>query len=367
MRVRKSWILPLLAAVAATACKDDPAPAPPAARTAQPQKAAAPASAAAEKVEIDPSLLAAFQPLPAEMASPSNPTTPEKVALGRMLFHDPRFSLENDISCNSCHTLDKYGVDGQPTSPGHKGQRGERNSPTVYNAAGHIAQFWDGRAKDVEEQAKGPVLNPVEMAMPDAGAVVARIKAVPAYVEAFQKAFPGVEDPVTFDNFAAAIAAFERKLVTPSRWDEFLKGRKDALTDAEKKGFLTFVQTGCSTCHNGAYVGGSMFQKLGVVKPWPDLKDEGRAKVTGNEAEKFFFKVPSLRNIAKTGPYFHDGSVADLKQAVKMMAEYQLGKQLSDAEAASIVTWLESLTGELPKELVAKPELPGADAAAAKP
>ncbi len=336
------------------------------------KKATAPTPKAAEPPPASATVPAAtksmFAALPAgEVANPKNPVTEEKIALGRMLYYDTRFSKNHDLSCNSCHDLARWGVDAEATSPGHKKQRGDRNSPTVYNAAGHIAQFWDGREPDVEAQAKGPVLNPVEMAMPDEGRVLETIKSMPEYVAAFQKAFPDDAEPVTYDNFGKAIGAFERRLLTPGRFDAFLKGDDDALTDAEKKGLNLFVSTGCTTCHTGAYLGGHMYQKAGLVKPWPNEKDIGRAKVTGNDAEKFFFKVPSLRNIAKTGPYFHDGSVASLPEAVKMMAEYQLGKQLGDEDTQAIVTFLEALTGELPTDYIAKPELPASTDQTPKP
>jgi len=306
-------------------------------------------------VEVDPVRLLAFQPLPANMDSPDNPSTPDKVALGRQLYFDKRLSKGQDISCNSCHRLDGFGVDNEKTSPGHQGQRGGRNSPTVFNAALHIAQFWDGRAATVEEQAKGPVLNPVEMAMPDAKTIEKMLASIPEYVEAFKKAFPDDKKPVTFDHAAQAIGAFERKLVTPGRWDKFLAGDKSALTDAEKTGFNTFMEVGCMACHMGAGVGGGLYQKLGLVVPWPDQKDLGRFEVTKNEADKMFFKVPSLRNITKTAPYFHDGSVATLPEAVRLMAKHQLGKDLSDKDTASIVAWLGALTGEAPAELIAEP------------
>ncbi|MCB9523777.1 MAG: c-type cytochrome [Myxococcales bacterium] len=299
-----------------------------------------------------------FQALPDDMPSGTNPITEEKVALGRMLYFEKRISKNHDISCNSCHDLAKYGVDNEATSPGHKGQRGDRNSPTVYNAAGHLAQFWDGRAADVEAQAKGPVLNPVEMAMPDEAKVLEVLSSMPEYVEAFKKAFPDEAEPVTYDNFARAVGAFERKLVTPSRFDQYLKGDDTVLTNLEKQGLKLYVETGCTTCHNGAYLGGMMYQKLGLVKAWPELKDEGRSKVTGNEAEKYFFKVPSLRNIAKTGPYLHDGSVKDLKTMVSMMAEYQLGRTLEASDVEAIVAFLESTTGPLPLDYIKAPELP---------
>lgn len=318
-------------------------------------------------VDIPASRLRMFKPLPQQVENPKNPITPEKVELGRMLYYENRMSKSHKFSCNSCHMLDRYGVDNEPTSEGHRGQRGDRNSPTVYNAAVHFVQFWDGRAADVEEQAKGPVMNPVEMAMPDEKTVIATLKSIPQYVEMFRKAFPGEKDPVTYDNMAKAIGAFERKLMTPSRWDRFLQGDKAALTDAEKEGFLKFAETGCATCHMGACVGGTMFQKLGVAKPYPGLRDEGRAKVTGRAEDRFFFKVPGLRNVEKTWPYFHDGSVKTLEEAVQKMAEYELGKSLSAAEVQSIVTWLKTLTGEVPADLAKPPVLPPSTAKTPKP
>lgn len=324
-------------------------------------------AAAAVAVEIPPAKLRAFKPLPTVVENPKNPVTPEKVQLGRMLYFENRLSKSHKFSCNSCHMLDRYGVDNEPTSEGHRGQRGDRNSPTVYNAAVHFVQFWDGRAADVEEQAKGPVMNPVEMAMPDEKTVIATLKSIPQYVEMFRKAFPGERDPVTFDNMARAIAAFERKLMTPSRWDRFLQGDKSALTDAEKAGFLKFADTGCATCHMGACAGGTMFQKLGVAKPYPGLKDEGRAKATGRVEDRFFFKVPGLRNVEKTWPYFHDGSVKTLEEAVQKMAEYELGNSLSPADVQSIVTWLKTLTGEIPADLTKPPALPPSTAKTPKP
>ncbi len=309
----------------------------------------------------------AFAPLPAVMESPANPVTEEKVALGRMLYYDTRLSKSQEISCNTCHLLEKFGVDNEPTSEGHKGQRGDRNSPSVYNAAGHFAQFWDGRAANVEEQAKAPVLNPVEMAMPDEASVMKVLKSMPQYVAAFRAAFPDDKDPVTFDNMARAIGAFERKLVTPGRWDKFLKGDATALTRAELAGLQTFLDANCQSCHMGPYIGGTMFQKLGVVKPWPDQKDLGRFQVTKNEADKMMFKVPSLRNVAKTAPYFHDGSVPTLEEAVSKMAEYEIGKELAPDEVAAIVTFLDALTGEIPTDYIAKPELPPSTAKTPKP
>ena len=315
-------------------------------------------SALAGAAEIDPAALKVFAPLPQVMVSEKNPVTEAKVNLGRMLYYETRLSRSQDVSCNTCHQLDKYGVDQEPVSTGVKGQKGGRNAPTVYNAAGHLAQFWDGRAADVEEQAKGPVLNPVEMAMSSPQGVIAVLQAIPAYVQAFQAAFPGEKDPVTFHNLGNAIGAFERKLVTPSRWDKFLQGDKSALTAEEKAGLSKFLEAGCAGCHNGAYVGGAAYQKLGMAKPWKPSPDVGRYAVTKRTEDILAFKVPSLRNIERTGPYFHDGGVASLEEAVRTMAEYQSGRTLSDQETQSIVVWLRTLTGEIPAAYVKPPKLP---------
>ncbi len=299
-------------------------------------------------------------PLPEVAESEENPLTPEKVALGRMLYHDARLSKGQDVSCNSCHDLARFGVDNEKTSLGHKQQRGVRNSPTVYNAALQSSQFWDGRAETVEQQATMPITNPVEMAMTDADHVLRVLRSIPGYAEPFQKAFPGEEQPITMENVGNAIGAFERKLMTPSKFDAFLAGDVNALTAEQARGLKAFVgDGGCITCHSGTLLGGTMFQKLGLMKPWPGVTDEGRSVVTGNAAEKFFFKVPQLRNVTKTAPYLHDGSVDDLAKVVDMMAEYQLGRKLKKEQVADIVAFLDSLTGELPPtDFIAKPQLP---------
>lgn len=317
--------------------------------------------------EIPAVLLDKFQPLPETMTSASNPMTEAKLNLGRMLFFEPRISRDQKVSCNSCHDLAKYGVDGAATSTGFQGQRGNRNAPTVYNAAGHFVQFWDGRAATVEIQAAGPILNPVEMAAPSPAYVVTVLKSMPDYVEAFQKAFPGTPDPVTFNNTALAIAAFERKLLTPSRWDQYLRGDKSVLTDAEKQGFVTFSQKECDRCHTGSLLGGHEFRKLGVKKNWPNQSDIGREKVTGNKDDKLMFKVPSLRNVAKTAPYLHNGEIVSLETVVMKMAEYQSGKKITKAEVDSIVAWLNTLTGTIPTEYVRPPALPASTERTPKP
>ena len=313
---------------------------------------------AKKETAIDQAKLAMFAPLPDKVPAKAAGPVEERVALGRMLYYDTRLSKDQKLSCNSCHDLAKYGVDGEATSEGFKGQRGDRNSPTVYNAAAHFVQFWDGRAADVEAQAKGPVLNPVEMAMDSDKSVVAVLESIPEYVAAFKKAFPDDKKPVTYDNAAQAIGAFERGLLTPSRWDKFLHGDQAALTAEEQAGFNVFMSAGCQTCHAGALLGGNLYQKIGVMKPYPDTSDTGRFKVTQAEGDRMMFKVPSLRNIEKTAPYFHNGKVPKLEQAVAQMADYQLGRQLSEAEVSSIVAFLKTLTGDIPAQYIQKPELP---------
>lgn len=299
-----------------------------------------------------------FQPLPARAESQANPITPEKVALGRQLYYDPRLSKNHDLSCNNCHKLDEYGVDHEKTSPGHKGQRGERNTPTVYNAAMHFVQFWDGRANTIEDQALKPVTNPVEMALADENACVTLVRSVPSYEEQFKAVFPGEPDPLNAVNIAKAIGAFERGLVTPAPFDEFLNGKLTALNSDALRGLELFIELNCVSCHTGPTLGGTMYQKLGAVKPY-ETKDEGRGKITGKPEDKFMFKVPGLRNIAKTAPYLHDGSAATLDDALAVMAEYQLPKgKLSEDEMTYLKAFLDSLTGTIDQTYIAKPELP---------
>ncbi len=327
----------------------------------------APPAAESQKPVVDRSMLQVFAPLPASVPGPAGAASEEMITLGRMLYYEPRLSKSQTISCNTCHDLAKYGVDGEPTSDGHKGQKGTRNSPTVFNAAAHFVQFWDGRAPDVEEQAKGPVLNPVEMAMPAAPVVVQVLESMPEYVDLFKKAFPNDNKPVTYDNMAKAIGAFERRLMTPSRWDALLNGDENALTPQEKLGLKTYLDAGCQACHAGALLGGTSYQRLGAVKPFPDATDPGRFGVTKNENDKSVFKVPSLRNIEKTGPYYHDGKVASIEQAVRDMAEYQLGKALTPEETTQIVDFLNVLTGQIDAEYIKPPVLPKSTAKTPKP
>lgn len=301
----------------------------------------------AEEIGIAPSLMQFFGPLPENMNLADAPATPEQISLGKKLFFETKLSKDGTISCNSCHGLESFGVDNQSFSPGVGGQLGGRNSPTVFNAAGHGTQFWDGRAADVEEQAKGPILNPVEMAMDSADQVMEILAKDANYPRLFAAAFPGEAKALSWDNLARAIGAFERQLVTPAPWDDFLTGDTTALTPLEKKGFKAFVDTGCFGCHNGPFMGGQIFMKAGLIHPWPNQEDTGREAITGNEGHRMVFKVPSLRNVAKTGPYFHDGSVNTLEEAVQLMSHHQRGIDLSEEEVESIVAFLGSLTGEL--------------------
>ncbi len=307
-----------------------------------------------------------FQALPQRYENPNNPITPDKVALGRMLYFDTRLSKNQDVSCNSCHDLNQYGVDGKPVSTGHRKQTGNRNSPTVYNAAGHKLQFWDGRAPNVEEQAKGPILNPVEMAMPGQAAVIALLKSIPGYVTQFQKAFPGEQDPVTYDNLGKAIGAFERQLVTPARLDKYLAGNETALNEQEKRGMKRFAEVGCALCHNGPAFGGGM-QRLGWMVEYPDQKDQGLFEQTRRDDHRMIFRVPTLRNVARTAPYFHDGSVQDLPTAVRLMGWHQLATKLSDSDVNDIVAFLQTLTGELPSSYISRPTLPPSGPGTPKP
>lgn len=314
-------------------------------------------SNAASREQIQKRALQIFGVLPEEAKSAANPITREKVTLGRMLYYEKRLSKSHRFSCDSCHPLAAYGVDGDKTSLGHGGHRGVRNAPTVYNAAIEFAQFWDGRAADVEEQALGPILNPVEMGMPSSHDVVAVLKSIPGYGPLFQAAFPGEKDPINYANVGKAIGAFERELMTPGRFDLFLQGNLQALNNQEVRGLETFVDTGCTTCHMGPGVGGTMFQKVGLVHPYPG-RDLGRYDVTKKNADKYVFKVPSLRNVAMTPPYFSQGEVPTLHKAVELMAYHQLGKKLTEEQKGQIIAFLHSLTGAIPDRLIAPPELP---------
>ena len=297
-----------------------------------------------------------FGSLPAVALSEKNISTDEKIFLGKTLYFDVRLSKDNTQSCNTCHNLETYGVDNLPTSPGNNGELGTRNSPTVLNAALHSSQFWDGRDATIEDQAGGPILNPVEMAIPSEQFLIDRLSAIDEYANLFAKAFPDETDPINYTNIKRAIGSFERELITPARFDDYLSGNTSALSENEIKGLQSFINTGCTTCHLGNALGGNMFHKFGLFgNYWDHTKseviDNGRFDVTQKESDKYVFKVPSLRNIDKTYPYFHDGSINDLKESVLIMAKLELNKDLSDEEAEDIVIFLATLTGEVPAHL----------------
>ena len=303
------------------------------------------------------SYLAAFgQPLHSVAEVPRSEVDSARVELGRTLYHEKRLSRDNSISCNSCHDTQAYGVDGKQFSEGFDHHFTGRNSPTSFNAFMHLSQFWDGRAPTVEEQAKGPILAGGEMAMPSAEAVVAKLNGISGYKALFAAAFPNSDPPITYDNVGTAIGAYERLFVTPGRFDLLLAGHDAALSQQEKRGLARFVENGCTTCHTGTLLGGGLYQKLGLVKPWPSQKDQGRYDLTKKEADRMYFKVPSLRNIAETGPYFHDGSAKTLEEAIKLMARHQLGLEISGDDIADIEAFLKSLTGELDASVAAGPE-----------
>ncbi len=297
-----------------------------------------------------------FAVLPKKSVNPNNVSTPEKIKLGKMLFFDKRLSKDNTQSCNTCHNLNTYGVDNNSFSKGNNGGFGGRNSPTVLNACFHIAQFWDGREPDVEAQAGGPILNPAEMEMPNENFVIDRLSTIKEYQTLFSEAFPNQKNAITYDNLKKAIGVFERELITPSKFDDYIQGNNDALTGAEKKGLETFIKSGCITCHSGSLLGGTMYQKFGLFTDYWKLTkskkiDLGKFDVTKKEEDKYVFKVPSLRNIAKTHPYFHDGSVSSLEESIAIMAKTQVGKELSKNEINEIKDFLNTLTGVIPNSL----------------
>jgi len=288
--------------------------------------------------------------LSTELIKPIEPATitePEKVELGKKLWFDPRLSMSGFISCNSCHNLSTGGSDNLPTSIGHNWQQGPINSPTVLNSSLSVAQFWDGRAANLQEQAGGPIANPMEMASSHVLAVDV-INSIPQYREEFAKVYGSAD--VTIDNITDAIAVFEETLVTPnSRFDQWLKGDDKAITEQELAGYNTFKSIGCVACHNGPAAGGTSFQRMGVVEPYQTSNPaEGRAAVTGKDADRFTFKVPTLRNVELTYPYFHDGAYWTLEEATDVMARLQLGRKLDEQEIDNVVAFLKTLTGDQP-------------------
>ena len=285
---------------------------------------------------------------PIQPIAPAKITNPAMVELGKKLYFDPRLSKSGFISCNSCHNLSMGGSDNLKSSIGHNWQKGPINSPTVLNSSLNLAQFWDGRAKDLKAQAGGPIANPGEMAFTHELAV-AVLQSIPGYAAEFRQVFGS--DKVDIDRITQAIAAFEETLATPnSRFDQWLKGNRKALSKSELEGYALFKDSGCVACHNGSAVGGNSFQKMGVVEPYKASSPaEGRVAVTGKDADRFSFKVPTLRNVELTYPYFHDGAADTLSEAVDTMGRVQLGRKFSPEENAKIVAFLKTLTGEQPR------------------
>ncbi len=307
-----------------------------------------------------------FSPLPQVMTSEKNPVTPAKVKLGKILFYETRISVDGTVSCARCHPIGLYAADGLKKSIGNNCKVNPRNAPTLLNAAGQISAHWIGNRADVEDQAKQSVTGPPSFGMPSHEAVEKRLRELKGYRDLFKEAFPGENNPVTVDNFAKAVGAFERTLVTPSPFDSFLKGDLAALKEQEKRGLKTFMEAGCIMCHFGTYAGGQMYEKFGIFEPyWKYTRsepiDEGRYAVTKNEADKYVFKVPVLRNVAKTAPYFHDGSVDKLEEAVWIMGKVQLNRDLTKEQVEEIVTFLKSLTGIIPNEALEIPLLPSTE------
>lgn len=330
------WVALVLATMVVAGCKKKETPAP----------AAEEQAAAVEQQKPAPAPSEPIQPLPESVD-----VDMEKVVLGRSLYHDTILSGDGTISCATCHMLDHGGAEPRKTSIGIQGQKGPINSPTVLNSEYNFVQFWDGRAKDLREQALGPVANAIEMGA-NWDEVVVKIKKDDEYAAAFAKLY---EDGVTQDNVTDAIAEYEKALITPSRFDAYLRGDESAITEQEKRGYQTFKEVGCTACHTGILAGGTMFQKLGLVKDYfadrgtPLTEaDMGRFNVTKNAADKHFFKVPTLRNVELTAPYLHDGSRETLEETVALMGKYQLGRDLTEQQVNDIVAFLKSLTGELP-------------------
>ena len=302
-------------------------------------------------------------PLPASMPSEENPITPEKVKLGKMLFYEQRISVDGTVSCAKCHPIALYAADGLKKSIGNHCKENPRNDPTVFNAASQISEHWIGNRTSVEDQAKQAIIGPPSFGMPSYESAEKVLRAYKEYETLFKAAFPSDKEPVTIDNFAKAIGAFERTLITPAPFDAFLKGDKGAMTLQQKKGLGTFIDQGCVGCHFSPYVGGQMYQKFGMFEPYEkctksEKVDEGRYAVTKNESDKYVFKVPVLRNVAMTAPYFHDGSVDKLSDAVWIMGKIQLGKDLTKEQVQDIAAFLHTLTGEIPEDVKTIPVLP---------
>jgi cytochrome c peroxidase len=307
-----------------------------------------------------------FGSLPNTIVSEQNPITGEKVRLGKILFYESRISVDGTVSCSRCHPFSLYAADGLKKSVGNNGKINQRNAPTILNAAAQISEHWIGNRTGVEDQAKQSVTGPLSFGMPSYDEVEKKLRGINGYGPLFKDAFPQDKEPVNIDNFAKAVGAFERTLVTPSAFDDFLSGKKDALTEQQKQGLKIFMELGCSGCHSGAFVGGQGYRKFGISEPyWNYTKsqtiDEGRYEVTKQESDKYVFKVPMLRNVEKTSPYFHDGSVGELETAIWIMGKVQLGTDLAKSQLEDLNAFLQSLTGRIPEDAMKVPLLPAAE------
>jgi cytochrome c peroxidase len=327
--------------------------------------------AAAQDVALLKQAQDIFQPLPKDMATVEFPITRERVELGRSLFFDPRLTIDSNMSCSSCHQPAFYGTDALPKGIGVKQRPHPRHVPTNLNSGTSFVIHWRGDRTSLEDQVFQALTSPITSGQPDEKAVIDRLAHIPGYPPLFKAAFPDEPQPMTLRNIAKAVGAYERTLVTPSPFDTYLAGNQEALSPAARAGLAKFINTGCVTCHNGVGVGGGMYQKFGVLEDYwkatgSEPIDKGRADVTKNPEDLYVFRVASLRNVAKTPPYFHDGSVSTLPEAVKVMARVQLGVTLSDADTRDIVVFLESLTGALPANFATAPVLPSGAALPAK-
>jgi cytochrome c peroxidase len=323
-------------------------------------------SATPAKQTFDPSVLSFFAPLP---ESAGKPAIDDVVKLGQALYFDARLSKGQDLSCASCHDLAKAGIDGQAQAVGNKKTKSKYNTPTVLNAAGSYAHGWLGQSSTLEELVVPHVVDASIMGMGEEKKIVELVASIPGYAPLFKKAFPDEKTSITGDTISRALATYVKKLLTPSKWDDLLRGEKTALSEEQLAGVMTFIDAGCTSCHQGKYIGASQGQKLGVAKPWPGPAgaEPGRFEVSKQEADRGVFKVPSLRNVTKTAPYIHDGSIATLEETVRLMAKHQAGKELTDAQVKSIVVFLGALSGEPAKELTTKPDLPASGPKTPKP
>lgn len=306
-----------------------------------------------------------FQPLPKDGSASRTQAMRDRIALGRLLFFDPRITVDGSVSCATCHSPALYGADGLSKSIGVRQRQHPRNAPTVLNSGVNTIVHWRGDRESLEDQAIKALGSPITNGQPDIGAALDRLKRIPGYAPLFEAAFPDDAAPLNVGNVANAISAYERTLVTPAPFDAYLAGDVDALSPSARSGLEIFTNIGCSACHNGVGVGGGMYQKFGMVEDYWTVTgsrtiDKGRADVTNDPADLYVFRVPSLRNVAMTAPYFHDGSVATLPEAVRVMARVQLGLKLSEPDVNNIVAFLKSLTGELPTQFATAPVLPPA-------